>query len=308
MRHDLLTLKLFVTVCEELNLARAAEREHIAPSALSRRISDLEANLGMTLFHRLRNGLEPTQAAQTLLRHARLVLRGIGEMEAELGDVQAGHRGQVRLWANSWGITQYLPEDLAAFLARHERVHVELHEDISPTIVRAVADNAADVGIVAAEVPAPGLHLIPYRSDRLAVALPAGHRLAGRLSLSVADLGSERVIRAHNTDSAIERLMRHGLGEAGETARARIGLSGFEPICRMAERGLGVGIVPSLAGERYARCMAIAMVPLAEPWAQRTLNICSTNPDALPGAARLLIEHLRRSAPDVTATAPRAGG
>ena len=146
MRHDLLTLKLFVTVCEELSLARAAEREHIAPSALSRRISDLEANLGMTLFHRLRNGLEPTQAAQTLLRHARLVLRSIGEMEAELGDVQAGHRGRVRLWANSWGITQYLPEDLAAFLARHERVHVELHEDISPTIVRAVADNAADVG------------------------------------------------------------------------------------------------------------------------------------------------------------------
>ena len=128
------------------------------------------------------------------------------------------------------------------------------------------------------------------------------------MSLSVADLASERVIRAHNTDSAIERLMRHGLGEAGETTRARIGLSGFEPICRMAERGLGVGIVPSLAGECYERCMAIAMVPLAEPWAQRTLNICSTNPDALPGAARLLIEHLRLSAPDVTATAPRAAG
>ena len=67
MRFDLLSLQLFVAVCEEQSIAKAADREHIAASAVSKRISDLEVRLNTPLFHRSSKGLELTAAGRDLL-------------------------------------------------------------------------------------------------------------------------------------------------------------------------------------------------------------------------------------------------
>jgi DNA-binding transcriptional LysR family regulator len=295
MRTDLLTLKLFAAVYEELSIAKASDREHIALSALSKRLSDMEGAIGTSLFHRLRNGLEPTPAAEALIRHARLIMREVSQMETDLKDFTVGHKGQVRVWSNVWGIVQYLPEDLSGFLALHDKIHIDLHEDVSPAIIRAVEENAADIGIVAAEVPAPGLHLVPYRTDRLVVVLAADHPLAAQPSLRLSDMASDQIIRTRNKDTAIERLMSRFFVEAGDLLRSRISVSGFEAICRMAETKLGIGVVPEMTARRYMLNMKIAAVPLDEPWARRTLNICFADPATLPGAARLLIDHLKAS-------------
>src|SRR5436190_21388858 len=71
---DLKTLRLLVAVCDHRNMARAAEQEHIEPSAISKRIAQLEADLGTPLLLRSRRGVEPTPAGTALLEHARTVL------------------------------------------------------------------------------------------------------------------------------------------------------------------------------------------------------------------------------------------
>jgi len=89
-RHfDPVTLRLFVAVCEERNIARAAEREAIVASAISKRIGAIEQELGVALIRRGRRGIEPTAAGEALLRHARDVLGAMERMYAELSEFAA---------------------------------------------------------------------------------------------------------------------------------------------------------------------------------------------------------------------------
>ncbi|MDE2289897.1 MAG: LysR family transcriptional regulator, partial [Burkholderiales bacterium] len=71
---DIKTLRIFVAVCDLRNMAHAAEQEHIEPSAVSKRIAQLEAELGTPLLLRSRRGVRPTPGGVAVLEHARSVL------------------------------------------------------------------------------------------------------------------------------------------------------------------------------------------------------------------------------------------
>lgn len=180
MRFDLLSLQLFVAVCEEQSIAKAADREHIAASAVSKRISDLEVRLNTPLFHRSSKGLELTAAAHALLHHSRVVMRDLKQMEIELAHHASGVSGQVRLFASVSQIIQHLPGDLSNFLAKHSGIRLDLEEGNSQQAVDAVAGNAADIGVFGGVVPRSGLRYIPYRSDSLVVLMHKDHPLSGR--------------------------------------------------------------------------------------------------------------------------------
>jgi DNA-binding transcriptional LysR family regulator len=100
-RHlDPVTLRLFVAACEERNIARAAAREALVPSAVSKRIAAVEAAIGSPLLVRGRRGIEPTPAGEVLLRQAREVLSALARTEAELTEFAAGLQGSVRVLAS----------------------------------------------------------------------------------------------------------------------------------------------------------------------------------------------------------------
>jgi DNA-binding transcriptional LysR family regulator len=88
--------------------------------AVSKRISDLEELVKAPLFHRTTKGLEPTASAQAPLRHARVVMRDLQQMEYELAEHATGLCGGVRIHASVSTILQHLPRDLARL--RHRRV------------------------------------------------------------------------------------------------------------------------------------------------------------------------------------------
>src|SRR5688500_3836583 len=89
-RHfDPVSLRLFIAVCEERNIARAAEREAIAPSAISKRIAAIEEDIGSPLLKRGRRGIEPTAAGQALLTRARDILASMERLHAELAEFAA---------------------------------------------------------------------------------------------------------------------------------------------------------------------------------------------------------------------------
>ncbi|HLZ05888.1 MAG TPA: LysR family transcriptional regulator, partial [Bradyrhizobium sp.] len=109
-RVDLTTLRLFIAICEEQNLTRAASREGIAASAVSKRMNDFELAFGVTLFKRLSKGMALTPAGEALLHHARLTLLNVEKIAVELSEYSQGVRGHVRMLANLSAIVQYLPE------------------------------------------------------------------------------------------------------------------------------------------------------------------------------------------------------
>ena len=116
-RIDLTTLRLFIAVCEEKNLTRAASREGIAASAVSKRMADFELAFGVTLFERLSKGMVLTPAGEALLHHGRVTLLNIEKIAVELSEYSQGVRDHVRMLANLSAIVQFLPEDLSGFFS-----------------------------------------------------------------------------------------------------------------------------------------------------------------------------------------------
>ena len=160
---DTVSLQLFVAVCEEGSLARAAEREAMVASALSKRMAALEAELGVGLLVRRRRGVEPTSAGQALLAGARDVLSRAQRVRVELGAFGEGAQGNVRILASPSVLAEQLPEDIANFLGVHPSLQVSLDERTSADLVRGLMEGVADLGVLWDQADLRGLHTLPYR-------------------------------------------------------------------------------------------------------------------------------------------------
>ena len=284
--------RLFVAVMEESTIAAAAAREHIAASAVSRRLADLEDALRVALFTRSNKGTEPTAAAFALLHLARGVLNDLDGIATQMREYGTGVRGHVRVVANISAITQFLPAELQSFMARHPQVDVRLQEQISSAIAHSVAENAADVGILNEGHYGERVTLLPYRTDELVLVVPTGHALARRKAVRLQDALPYDFVGAH-PGSAINNQLTRAAAEAGLPLRLRIQVTSYDALCLMVNAGLGVGVLPRGSAALYQGTLSIRTVTLNEPWAQRRLALCVRSEESLSTVARLLVEHLR---------------
>ena len=298
-RIDLTSLQLFVAVCELGSIGRAAEREFIAASAVSKRLSDLEATLDTPLLYRHTRGVDLTPAGESLLHHARSVLFSLEKMQGELSEYADGVRGHVRVHASISAIVQFLPEDLGAFIRAHGAVKIDLEEHLSTEVVRAVREGAADLGICNASALAPAgadaLQSRPYRQDQLVLIVPGGHPLSGQGALPfAASLDFDHV--GLHANSSIYLAMHQAALQGGRAIRLRIHVTGLDAMCRMIHNGLGVGVMPRRAFELMHGVGNLDCVPLTDAWAHRQIDLVARDFSTLPITARLLVDHLTPSA------------
>ena len=292
-RIDLTSLQLFVAVCELGSIGRAAEREFIAASAISKRLSDLEATLGTTLLYRHARGVDLTPAGESLLHHARSVLYGLEKMQGELSEYADGVRGHVRVHANISAIVQFLPEDLGVFTRAHEAIKIDLEEHLSSEVLRAVQEGAADLGVCHVANGASELQSLPYRHDRLALILPAGHVLCAQPAIDfIASLDFDHV--GLHANSSIYVAMHQAALQAHRAIRLRIHVTGLDAMCRMIDNGLGIGVMPQRAFELMQDGIGrrLVSVRLNDAWAAREIRLVARDFSTLPVAARTLVNHL----------------
>ena len=294
-RLDLTSMQLFVAVCEEGSIARAAQREHLAASAVSKRLSDLESSVDTALLYRHARGVDLTPAGETFLHHARTVLFNMDRLQVDLDEYAAGIKGHVRVHANISAIVQFLPEDLASFSHAHGQIKIDLQEHVSTDIARAVAEGQADLGIAHVTQPLRDLVTQPYRKDRLVVVVPAQHPLAEYDAVDFAQTLDYDHVGLHS-NSALYLAMRRAATLANKPLRLRIQVTGLDAMCRMVQAGLGIGLLPdrafALLGSGMGTLQAVA---LTDTWAERTLQLVARNFGTLPLTARMLVEHLQQS-------------
>jgi len=292
MRFDLTDLRLFCDVVDAGSITAGAEKSALALAAASTRIRNMEAVLGAALFTRSRQGVTPTAAGRTLLKHARTILGQAARMREDLSAFAGGMSGEVRLLANTNALTEFVPEALSSFLAAHPHVSVDLEERLSDEIVGLIAEGVGDVGIVAGTVDVGGLQTYPFRSDRFVVVAAADHPLASRGRVSFAEVLEYDFVGLERS-SSLQRFLTAKAAREGRPLRARIQLRSFDAVCRMVESGVGVGVVPQTTAARAARTMSLAVIDLADDWALRELTIVVRAADELRPYARELVESLR---------------
>lgn len=296
MRFDLTDLRLFLNVVEAASITGGAERAGLALASASARVRGMEDVLGVPLLERGGRGVRPTPAGRTLAHHARIVLRQVERMRGELADFARGLKGHVRLLCNTAALMEFLPDALAGFLAAHPGIEIDLEERLSAEIVPAILDGAADMGIVADSVDTAGLLAVPFRRDRLVLVTADGHPFAARGRIGFAETLDESFVGLVEGSALQGHLAGHA-ARAGRRMAFRVRLRGFEAVGRMVERGVGIAVMPETAARRCQETMRLAVVPLAESWADRNLMLVVRDLDRLPVHARRLFDALAAGGP-----------
>lgn len=290
-RLDLVSLSLFHLVARSGSISRGAELALLAVGAASKRITDLEAAVGVPLLARHSRGVRLTAAGEALHRHAQRILADVDLLQADLSDHAKGLIGVVRLWANTSAVTQFLPADLASFSAQQPGIRIELHEADSHEVVLAVLDGRADLGIFAERTAELGLTTRPYREDELVLVVPAGHALARRRRVTLAEAAAFDFVSLAPATSLAQRLQLESR-QHGIALRVRIHVRSFDAMCQMVAAGLGIAVLPAKAVRPLVRALGLRQLVLDETWTVRQLLLGLRDVDGLARPARTLLDHL----------------
>jgi DNA-binding transcriptional LysR family regulator len=233
---DLRRLRYFLAVADRLSFRGAAEELHIAQPALSRQVAALERELGVILLERDRGGVALTVAGRLGAAAARFLLASALET---LRRVQRADRGAHRLVVGYRSGIVPTPA-IRAFTERWPEASVEIRTLDWDDQERLITAGAVDVGFLRAPVAGDGLRVSPLFREPMLVALPVGHPLADRETLSEAELAGERHLRLFEP-----------VPERGVTTGAR--LRSFEEKLEHVAAGNGIILLPQTATQAFSR-------------------------------------------------------
>src|SRR5690606_30847273 len=135
-------LSYAVQIYQEKNFSRAAEKLHIAQPSLSQQLAKLERELGVPLFHRTTNAVEPTHAGEVFVGKAQVMLDLVEQLRNEMNDISNLRKGKLVLGTLPITGSHILPLVLPAFAGRHPGIEISLVEDTTANLEQLTAAGA----------------------------------------------------------------------------------------------------------------------------------------------------------------------
>ncbi|PXA99041.1 LysR family transcriptional regulator [Nostoc sp. 3335mG] len=272
---DSVTARLILLLAETGSIGRAAEREGIASSAVSRRVSDLEARLGTVLFDRSAQGVRLTSAGQAYADGCRTVLRSIADLDAVMAEYGTGQRGSLRLACTSSALTGRLPELLARYARKFPGIEIALAEMGAAKALLTLDEGRADIAIVSDNYDFARFDIRPFEDERVWVLAPPEHPLARsiepRKAISFDAVLSHAIVGVHHTGS-LDRLLSDAAEKLGHPLVETLRVESFPALVRMVEAGFGIGFLRSTSLHLLAGTDLVC-APLSESWAMRQLLV-----------------------------------
>ncbi|MFJ9693729.1 LysR family transcriptional regulator [Kitasatospora sp. NPDC101183] len=189
-------LEAFLTLAEELHFGRTAERLHVSTARISQTIARLERRIGVPLFHRTSRRVELAAAGRELYEELRPAWERITAAVDRAVEAGRGLTGRLRVAFAGPAAGQLLVGVAQEFRDRHPDCEVHLREAQLPEVLPWLREGVVDLALTCHPVRAEGVALGPVlvREARM-LAVPAGHPLAGRGAVPVAELDGLRVLR-----------------------------------------------------------------------------------------------------------------
>jgi len=287
---ELRQLEYFVTVAEEANFTRAAERIRVAQPAVSAQIQRLEREVGQPLLDRSRRAVRLTAAGEAALPYARAALAAVADIHVAVDELTQLVRGTVTIGTVTTHSVD-IPSLLADFHAEHPSVEITLSTDSSDALIDKVRTGQLDTAIVSvgSDERPDGLDVEVVTDEAIAAAVSPTDELASRKTIRLKDLADRRLI-ALPVGAGIRRQFDAACARAGVTPRIAFEASTPLALADLAERGLGVAIVPGSVSRNRDGLRALAIVP--ELRGRLVLAWRSDGP--MSPAARVLVGRARR--------------
>ncbi|MGN7469009.1 LysR family transcriptional regulator [Brevibacillus sp. SAFN-007a] len=246
---ELRQIRYVLAVAEERSFSRAASRLHLAQPSLSQQIAKLEKMLGVSLFHRLPQHVELTDAGQRFVQVAQTLVDLSEGLEREMRAYAVGESG--RLLVGSLPITgaYVLPRVLPTFTKQFPGVELQLMEETSSHLEQLLVRGKIDVSLLTMPISDPSLTIIPAINEEIFLAVPPKHPLAGKKEIDLAQLADQPFI-----------LLKEGQGFRTISLRL-CELAGFRP--RIVFESTNIQTVQSLVAAGMGLSFAPEMITRA---------------------------------------------
>jgi DNA-binding transcriptional LysR family regulator len=192
LRH----LRYFIAVAEEGSFTAGARRVHVAQQVLSTQIRQLESALGVVLLNRTARGVQLSPAGEAFLESSRSVLQAVGNAVASARNAAVALAGRLRVGLHVAASGDRPSRLLAGFAEQHPRLELALRTFELDQPAAGLLDGSSDVAFIRSPVTAEGIASIVVDTEERVFVLPAGHPLASRPALTLADTAGQAWIAA----------------------------------------------------------------------------------------------------------------
>lgn len=292
---DTRQLATFCTVVERRSFSQAADQLGVTQPAVSLQIRSLEKRLGQQLLDRSGRRVEPTEAGQRLYRSAQRLLVLEEQLLQELGEEVEGELGgRLEIGASTGPGGTVVPVVLGEFQRLHPRVHVALTVSDTQRVVEQVARRELELGVVGAARRHRGVAFEPFFRDEVVLAVPGGHRLAGK-TMTPEQLKTEPLVlmqEGAGVRQVIDDALReHGVRLRDLDVRLELGLQESARAAVLA--GFGATFISrgAIEADLASGSLAIARVEGLEP--SREISLARSTGRAETRVAQAFVEFAR---------------
>ena len=262
-----LTLRYFNAVAKLGSIRKAADRLHVAPSAVSRQIAQLELELDAILFERSKSGVRLTAAGEVLARQSHRIFRDLDRARAGIDDLRGLRRGDVSLWVIEGFVTGLLPNLLADFQRRYPAVAFKVQTASTDRITEALLEDEADIGITFNASPRAEIETIAEFPEPVSCLVARDHKYANRKSLSLDEICKEPLALPDHS-FGIRQSFERTVAKHKLNPRVLVTTNSLELTNTMAVTGQFIAFKPAMAvitqlGSGQLRAIPVADAELA---------------------------------------------
>ncbi len=242
-------LRYMVAVARTRNFSRAAEQCHVSQPSLSQQIQKLEDELGERLFDRMKREAKLTSHGETFLNRAVRILEEADAAKREATDAKSLLRGTLALGVLPTIAPYLLPDALATFTGQFPGVEIVVQEDTTARLLKLALACEIDFALASRPIHDERLEVRELFSEELLIALPPGHPLIRKRTISATDLEGERLIIMKEGHCLGDQVLgfcdRHDLHHHISFRSAQL-----ETIQSLVRAGLGISLIPVMAAQR----------------------------------------------------------
>ncbi len=276
----------FVRTVETGSFTKAARDLNYAQSSVSKMIADLESDWGVTLLERSRSGVYPTSAGKQILPLARRILNDYRELEGCINQINGIKTGTIRIGTFASTAINWLPNIFARFQKDYPDIEYEMLLGDYDEVEQWIEDGRADCGFL--RLPAKhNFDTVTLKKDEYKVVLPTGHPLAQSKTVKLTDLDGQPFLlleRGGKTD--ISKLLEKN----GVHPKIRFTTWEDFAIMAMAEKGLGIGILPAMILKRIPYKIEIRSL---DPPCFREIGLAVKDLNRITPATQMFIKYMQ---------------
>lgn len=241
---DIRTLRYFVTVAEELNITKAAQKLHMSQPPLSAQIKGLENELDTVLFIRGNRQLKLTESGQLLYRRAKEILSLTEKTESEIHSMGEGMRGTIAI-----GLVEGMAPDIAAewfarFLSIYPNIRFRILDGSTDDLLEKLRSGLISLAVITTPCDHSLLHSFYVGKERMTALMSKMHPLAASEGheISIADLDGESLI-VPSRKALIERIFKW-FKAVGAEPRIVCEMDSYLDAAALAGKNVGISIYP----------------------------------------------------------------